>query len=271
MHALVPQPAVSAPHAKRGGVGVPAQLHPAVRPRLLPVDPSQLRRAVLPLPGIPAAQLRVTRPHAPFARGLAPFIVTGIMEHPAWAERERSTGMRPSDVTALVARFPDVRVACCPHNTAASDGQPVWEALPTASPRPPAHCSCAFTARCLQWNMDACAWRRVTRLLGPLPRCARRTSRGWTGAWVASRCGPRASTRRTGACCGWARGRRARSTTWTRRPPAAGRCAVVVVGLCGWLRTHHRHPPPPPTAYTRSCAQLQVSRMPRGGTCAHGS
>jgi hypothetical protein len=68
--------------------------------------------------------------YARVARALAPFIVTGITDHPAWAQRERSTGVRLSDATALAARFPDMRVACFPRNTEASNGQPLWEVLP---------------------------------------------------------------------------------------------------------------------------------------------
>jgi hypothetical protein len=139
---------------------------------------AQLRHPALPLPRTPATQLHVSQSYARFARGLAPFIVTGIMDHPAWAERERSTGVRLSHVTALAARFPDVRVDYYPHHMEASNVQPLFEALPTAvadlrnaAPRAATAAyprSRASTARCLQWNMDAGAWRRVARLLGPL-------------------------------------------------------------------------------------------------------
>jgi hypothetical protein len=125
---------------------------------------------VLPLPRISAAQLHVTQSHARYARGLAPFIVTGITDHPAWAERERSAGMRLSHGTALAARLPRYAGRLLPpHNMEASNAQPLWVAFPTAPSRPLDHAPRASTARCLRWNMGAGAWRPVARLLGPLP------------------------------------------------------------------------------------------------------
>jgi hypothetical protein len=62
------------------------------------------------------------------------------MKNPAWVERERSTGMLLSDVTALTVQFPSVRLPCFPHGgqqRAAAVGDAAHRTTTTACPRSP--------------------------------------------------------------------------------------------------------------------------------------
>jgi hypothetical protein len=210
---------------------------------------------VLPLPRIPASHLHATHAYARCARGLAPFIVIGNADHPAWVERERSNGVRLSDATALVARFPHVRLA--PHG-----GQQHAAAVGgAAAPAPPhAHSSRASTARCLQWNMDAGAWRRVARLLGPLPPLFT-SDEPWLGVCAGVESLRAAFVRTTH----W---RTLRVGTWqagtldhkgTRRTSSCQVCGGGGGGGGGakWLAAHAKSPPRlPPHTHARAAAGL---------------
>jgi hypothetical protein len=151
--------------------------------------------------------------------------------------------------------------------------QPLLEALPTAvvdlrnaAPRaataayPRSHAS---TARYLQWNMDAGAWRRVARLLGPLPPLFTSVE-----PWLDGRLGGESLRAAIVRARHWRMqlvGTQEAGTFDRVDTPRTSRRQVRGGGggLCGRMRTRH-HPPPSPHAR----AQLQECRTPRGGICA---
>jgi hypothetical protein len=136
-----------------------------------------LRHKTRPLPRIPISELYVRQDNAKYARGLEPFILTGIMQQPSW----KGKTLNPTDVWGFdyfATYFGDVRVDYYPHNMEKSNVRPILMdmragiedlrqtdvSLHSEFPRGE-----ESDGRYLQWNMNAGDWRRIRRLLGDFP------------------------------------------------------------------------------------------------------
>lgn len=135
------------------------------------------RHRVLPLPRIPVTALYTPENRA-YARGLQPFILTGLANSSGWS-RKALNAFATWDASFFVDHFGERRVDYYPHNMETSTVQPMFmsmrealgDLLSDASAGHNSHLprGALSEGRYLQWNLNSVDWRRVSRFLGPLP------------------------------------------------------------------------------------------------------